>query len=95
MKICKKCHIKKDFSDFHKDKKIESGLRADCKLCRKVESKLYYGSKSEMVKKRVNNYRNNNIDIISDRKLKFTNFQPLCSYINRDVKRSMLKNQSS
>jgi len=33
-RVCKSCGIEKPASDFHKDKKMASGLRADCKPCR-------------------------------------------------------------
>jgi len=33
MKICSKCHILKDSSEFHKESKGKQGLRSDCKIC--------------------------------------------------------------
>lgn len=33
MKICTKCGIAKPLAEFHKDRRIHSGLRADCKVC--------------------------------------------------------------
>lgn len=33
MKVCTKCHIEKDESEFPKDNRLKSGLRANCKVC--------------------------------------------------------------
>lgn len=35
MKICTKCNIKKDNSQFHKDKTNKDGYCAQCKICKK------------------------------------------------------------
>jgi len=41
-KICSKCLIKKDFSEFHKHNREKDGHFYHCKECRKIKSKNYY-----------------------------------------------------
>ena len=41
MKKCSKCGIKKNESDFSKDKSRKDGLQPKCKECNKLESKAY------------------------------------------------------
>jgi len=42
LKICKKCKIEKEIDDFHLHGQSKDGHRNVCKMCRKVESKVYY-----------------------------------------------------
>jgi hypothetical protein len=67
MKICKKCGIEKDFSEFYYEKKSKDGYRAMCKICiseyqkgRKEERKLY-----------LEIYNEKNEDILKDKKRKY------------------------
>ena len=39
MKICNKCKIEKDFSEFYKNKTTKDGYRNDCILCKKEYDK--------------------------------------------------------
>lgn len=41
MKICTKCKIEKELTEFTKDKTKKSGLRSYCKLCNKELNLLY------------------------------------------------------
>jgi len=42
MKVCTKCHINKEISEFGKHKKEADGVRSVCKECRKKEAFLHY-----------------------------------------------------
>jgi hypothetical protein len=41
MKICTKCKIEKEDSEFHKDKRSKDGFRYECKVCAKEYGKKY------------------------------------------------------
>lgn len=42
MKICSKCHIEKDASEYHLNKGLKDGLQPHCKECQKIISKQSY-----------------------------------------------------
>jgi len=67
-KICSKCKIEKDVCDFGKNKLKSDGLQLNCKLCRKIETSSYYKTNSEKIKLKVQEYRNNNPDKVSELK---------------------------
>jgi hypothetical protein len=62
MKKCNRCQELKPFSEFHKQSQKLDGYRPTCKQCRKPDSSAYYGGNSEIVKKKVSEYRKNNPD---------------------------------
>ena len=51
MKICTKCKIELDESNFGADKGKKDGLRPDCKSCRKEVSKKYVKPKEHKIEK--------------------------------------------
>ena len=64
MKICNKCNIQKEFSEFHKHKLQHDGHNTICKECRKIISKKYYEEDKEKInsnrsKKYYENHREN------------------------------------
>lgn len=57
MKLCKKCNIEKENSDFYREKKSKDGLRGSCKLCMGLyQSNIDRKHRSSIVKK---SYYNN------------------------------------
>ncbi|CEP79292.1 HNH endonuclease [[Clostridium] sordellii] len=52
MKMCSKCKIMKDESEFHKHSRSQDGLRSVCKECRKIETKEYRSKYREEVLER-------------------------------------------
>ncbi len=48
-KICTKCNLEKEFSEFGKMKHGKFGLRAACKLCQNEEFKQYYKNNKSSV----------------------------------------------
>ena len=67
-KICSKCKVGKDICDFGKNKLKSDGLQPNCKLCRKIETSSYYKTNSEKIKLKVQEYRNNNPEKVSELK---------------------------
>lgn len=66
MKICSKCNLEKEISEFHKDKGFKDGLYRWCKFCKKNYDKIYRQTdkvknlyKSENYKKNKLIYRKN------------------------------------
>ena len=59
-KICSKCKIKKDESEFYKDKSTKDKLQCKCKKC----SKDYYINNKVKILKQKQNYYNDNKDEI-------------------------------
>ena len=49
MKICTKCKQTKALSEYGKHSKQHDGLRAVCKLCRKLEAQLSYKTKDKQL----------------------------------------------
>jgi len=41
MKVCTKCKLSKELTEFHKDLRQRSGLRPDCKSCWKLSQKSF------------------------------------------------------
>jgi hypothetical protein len=50
MKICSKCHIEKDESEYHKAKRSKDGLDWWCKTCKVVEGKKWRGENKNKIK---------------------------------------------
>lgn len=68
-KKCTHCKQEKDISLFHKNKRNLDGFHIECKICRKILMKKYYKNNKNIIKKRVNKYRNKNKEKINDNKL--------------------------
>lgn len=63
-KICTKCLIEKDFTCFHKHKSRKDGYREVCKACRKIETKEYITTNSEVLSEKKKKYYIDNIEKI-------------------------------
>lgn len=66
MKVCSKCKLNKDVSDFYKDKSKKDNLQNICKVCAKDQAKKYYQSNKEKIAKTSKVYYQNNKDKIQD-----------------------------
>lgn len=64
LKICKKCAVPKDLSQFHKDGAAPDGYRAQCKPCRNGFMAGYYLANADERKAAVQNYRNTNREVV-------------------------------
>ena len=85
-KTCKKCNEKKDLNLFGKDKRLNSGIKSNCKKCetevsvkwnlnnkeRKSEkAKIFYNKNKEKIKKKVKEYNIENKEKIYLYQLKY------------------------
>jgi Prasinovirus endonuclease VII len=70
MKICSICKINKEDSCFGPDKRSSTGLRCDCKLCRK---KHYYNNHEKMLLQNKKNYKKYREDRIKRSKQYYIN----------------------
>jgi len=61
-KICSKCEIEKDMSEFSAHKSKPGGLRAHCKACQKVAGKAYRETNRDKELTRKKAYRETNRD---------------------------------
>ena len=71
MKICYKCKIEKDESEFGKAKPSKDGLRYSCKKCEKEYKKEYYQENKEAIKEYKKEYNQNNKESIKENKKKY------------------------
>lgn len=61
-KVCTKCKIEKDVSEFHKCKHGSYGVKSVCKECRKEEKKEY-SSRDYVIEKQKTYYQDNKVAI--------------------------------
>lgn len=64
-KICTKCEVEKDLSEFGKCKKSKDGHMARCKICRREDCKIYHELNREKKALRSKKYRLENKDKLS------------------------------
>lgn len=64
-KLCSKCEIEKEFSQFHKCKKSKDGYKSSCKVCRSKECKIYRIGNQEKEKTRRDKYKSENKEKIT------------------------------
>ena len=85
MKVCTQCNIVKDSSEYHKCSMSKSGLKSACKECRNKNNSIR--RKKDSVKEKERLYVENNKYKIKEYK---NNLQPLCGYINRNIKKDKI-----
>lgn len=49
-KVCSKCNIEKEITNFNKMSKVKCGVRSYCRECQKIESKKYRINNKEKIK---------------------------------------------
>ena len=59
-KVCTKCKVEKELSDFYKYKRGKYGVMATCKVCKKEYQNEYAQKNKEVVLQRKKEYRQNN-----------------------------------
>lgn len=57
MKICGKCKLEKDFSEFHKNAAKPDGLQSNCKACKNEQYQGYYSENKERYAKNSRTHR--------------------------------------
>ena len=64
MKICSKCKINKEYTDFGKCNQVKDGYKSQCKSCRTIVGKKYYDNNIEKIKF----YLEENSELIKEKK---------------------------
>lgn len=88
-KVCTKCKIEQDLSNFHKKKRSKDGLQSWCKKCSNVRNrkyyKKYYQNNKEKIRRRKSDWRAVNKEWTRkyERKLRKENIQFRLSRILR------------
>lgn len=67
-KVCKKCNLEKELSEFNKDKYALDGLRYRCRKCTKAENKNHYDNNQEKEILRTKNYQSKNKEAIKQKR---------------------------
>lgn len=70
-KICTLCKIEKPFSDFGKASNLKDGHKGQCKLCRKIEKRIYKAKNKERELIQQREWRKNNPHKIKEYNLKY------------------------
>jgi hypothetical protein len=70
-KICSKCNIEKELSEFSKDKSKKDGLCSQCKICRNEHFEIYKKNNKNKIDKKQKEYRLENIKKSSERNKKY------------------------
>lgn len=83
-KICSKCKVGKEFSEFYNNKSTLDGKRPECKLCSNKQSSSYNKKNKEKVKKIKQKYVDNNKEKVKESKLRWFENNP--TYRNEWVK---------
>lgn len=85
-KICSKCKIEKDVTEFYKDNRRVDGRRPDCKSCRDLLSKKYQVSNKGKIAKQRKTYYDINRDkfLAYSKKYREKNKEKIYEYWNSD-----------
>jgi hypothetical protein len=79
MKICTKCNIEKELTNFGNSKDYADGLKKQCKQCASAYNKAYqisyYQDNKEELKEDARDYYNNNSESINKKRRKYTDEQ--------------------
>lgn len=69
-KICSKCKLEKEFSEFSNNNSRSDGKRSECKICQKKVWDSYYQKNEvkELRKKYINEYNNTNLNKVRTRR---------------------------
>jgi len=87
MKVCVKCKIEKDVTEFYKKEKSKDGYRGDCKECSYLVRNKYCENNKEKVKKSQKNWLLNNPEKRKKIQDKYNNTQK-----RREQKKNWAKN---
>lgn len=71
MKICKKCSIEKDYSEYYKDKKSKDDHENTCILCRKYQKVIYWKNNKDKLTDKRKLFNENNKEHIKERQKKY------------------------
>ena len=92
MKICSKCKVQKDKSDFYKSKSSNDGLYNVCKICDKQRCLEYYKSNSECIIKNKKKYTEENLESIKEYQTQYRIENKDKLKLNRELNKVYFKN---
>jgi hypothetical protein len=81
-KICSKCNEEKNICEFNKEKRNKSGLKSECKLCRKLIKKKHYDTNKHKILENKKKYYLSKKDVILEKAKKFNDYYKLNYQIN-------------
>jgi hypothetical protein len=68
-KLCSKCNLEKNLTEYNIKKNSKDGYCTYCKLCKKEIDRIYYIENKNIILENVKNYRIENIDKIKESKI--------------------------
>jgi hypothetical protein len=71
MKVCSKCEIEKDVSQFFKDKQKSDGLYSQCKLCKYEKNRVWNANNRDRVVEGRKNYYQKNKEALKQKHKKY------------------------
>jgi hypothetical protein len=85
-KVCSKCGIEKDITDFHKDKQKSDGYCTWCKVCKIKNSNNYYKINNKKINEKAKVWRENHLQLHKDRAKRYYKKNQLLIRIQRKEK---------
>jgi|LakMenEpi03Aug12_release.lakeMendotaPanAssembly.Ray.scaffolds.fasta_scaffold673067_2 hypothetical protein len=70
-KVCDKCNIEKELSEYYKCKSLKDGVRKDCKVCMNNENMKWRLNNPEKYKKLSDSYREKNCELLKIKKKQY------------------------
>ncbi len=86
MKTCNKCKVKKNKSEFYRDKNAKNGIRSICKNCDIIKAKSWNRVNSEKHKEHQIKYRENNRQKTRDQRYRYASSEKGKKAINNYFK---------
>ena len=71
MKICNKCLIEKEISNFYKSKNMKDSHENICTLCRKYQKAIYWENNKEKLTDNKKSFNENNKEHVRERQKKY------------------------
>src|SRR4029077_1247841 len=92
-KICTKCFIEKELTEYNKRSKSLDGLQLACNQCRNTQYKLYYQSKKDNIKyNNLQYYYENKKDILANKdKIKVSRYNKQYKESNKEKVQEYMK----
>lgn len=70
-KKCTKCNETKLVSEFHKTKRHSTGYTSECKLCRKIQRRVYQTANRDIINERYRKYIADNLEHFQSYRIKY------------------------
>jgi hypothetical protein len=74
MKVCTRCKVEKEFTEFSIQKSAKDGVRSSCKECLKIDARKYYLNNKEVMLSKHKIYSQNNKEKLKEKsKIRYIN----------------------